>query len=102
MSLKTLMVLALVGALVQAALAIECAPGICSAVRCANVDPASCNGEVRQHASFCGCCPLCISIIQAGGLCFDGILGLPPTSECATGTACINSTCTPLTEISEQ
>ncbi|KAH8028653.1 hypothetical protein HPB51_017871 [Rhipicephalus microplus] len=43
--------------------AIVCPPGYCGRVRCEQVDEATCDGIVKQNATFCQCCPACIRLL---------------------------------------
>lgn len=45
--------------------AIVCTPNICDQVRCdTTVTEDKCCGDFRPNGGFCGCCPLCVTIIR--------------------------------------
>lgn len=67
--------------------AIVCPPNACATVRCPYVTAASCKGIVSS--GWCGCCNTCLKELMEGDLCMDQfLLGVPPTSQCTTGTHC--------------
>ncbi|XP_034252122.1 fungal protease inhibitor-1-like [Thrips palmi] len=73
--------------------AIVCPPNICDQVRCdTTITEENCCGVFKPNGGFCGCCPLCVTIIPPGGKCIV-IRGVPSSSECAEGTRCNNGTC---------
>ncbi|KAH3751800.1 uncharacterized protein LOC127847948 isoform X2 [Dreissena polymorpha] len=80
---------------------IVCPPNICDTVDCASVTNDNCNGMVKQNGGFCGCCDSCITQLAEGDSCrATFLLGVPATSECASGLQCDfkTFTCKPLVE----
>ncbi|KAF8782887.1 hypothetical protein HNY73_013120 [Argiope bruennichi] len=73
---------------VAVASAIVCPKNYCEKIKCKEV---SCSSDQKytEHATFCGCCPACLNIIQKGESCFSLLfLGVPPTSTCDEGLYC--------------
>ncbi|PSN40897.1 hypothetical protein C0J52_18738 [Blattella germanica] len=71
--------------LVTAAFGIECPPNECSKVNCTREvpedrrPPCKDNERLEHHRTFCGCCPMCVTLSDEGGFCSLGIpLTKPP------------------------
>uniref|UniRef100_A0A6M2D3H0 Putative secreted protein n=1 Tax=Rhipicephalus microplus TaxID=6941 RepID=A0A6M2D3H0_RHIMP len=80
--------------------AIVCPPGYCGRVRCKQVDEATCDGIVKQNATFCQCCPACIKLLGENESCISLLLvgGGPPKVQCSEGLYCDRNTakCIPI------
>ncbi|KAF8782886.1 hypothetical protein HNY73_013119 [Argiope bruennichi] len=88
--MNKIVILILIGATVSNA--IVCAPDYCDSVKCKPVSCSS-NQEYKKDGSFCGCCPVCLTVIQKGGSCGSlFIRGVPPTITCAKGLRCDSDT----------
>ncbi|KAF8782881.1 hypothetical protein HNY73_013115 [Argiope bruennichi] len=70
------------------AYAVVCAPNYCDSVKC---KPKNCkhNQVYKNNGSLCGCCPVCIDILQKGESCKElFMLQSSPMVRCAKGLRC--------------
>ncbi|KAK3909491.1 Serine protease HTRA4, partial [Frankliniella fusca] len=65
-----LAVIAIVLSLAVGIFAIVCFPNICDRVHCkTDLTAENCTGVFKPEGGFCGCCPLCVTVIAEGGSC---------------------------------
>ncbi|XP_026289867.1 fungal protease inhibitor-1-like [Frankliniella occidentalis] len=96
MSSKSRLIFIIVVCMAVRSFAIVCTPNICDNVHCRiDVTAENCYGVFEPTGGFCGCCPLCVTIIPAGGGCVV-LRGVPQSARCIESTSCINGTCQPL------
>ncbi|KAL1473934.1 hypothetical protein MTO96_038355 [Rhipicephalus appendiculatus] len=86
----------LISLLVGRAEAIVCPPDYCKKEQCEQVDEATCDGIVKQNATFCQCCPACIKLLGENDSCVSLLLsgGAPPQVQCSEGLYCDRKTAT--------
>ncbi|XP_023213179.1 fungal protease inhibitor-1-like [Centruroides sculpturatus] len=85
--------------------AIVCPKDACKYVKCKDTD--GCregNGIIKEKGGVCGCCDICVTILNEGDLCEPVEFGLvPPEAICSEGLQCDHHTftCKKISEISD-
>ncbi|PSN38244.1 hypothetical protein C0J52_26506 [Blattella germanica] len=87
--------------LVAAAFGIECPLNECSKVNCTREvpedrrPPCKDNERLEHNRTFCGCCPMCVTLSGEGEFC-SPYLGLSVPRgpiACKAGLSCVGATC---------
>lgn len=81
---------------VRQSVSMVCPPDVCDSLPCEPVDEVTCGGKFVRHGGFCGCCHVCLHVIEPMGMCVPPDLTVGAKAVCADGYWCNQGQCRPL------
>ncbi|KAJ0180449.1 hypothetical protein K1T71_003853 [Dendrolimus kikuchii] len=88
--MKLILLLTILSCGMAVAYAIVCTTDYCDQIRCEPLEESQCsssNQEYRENSSFCGCCALCITLLDENATC-SVHFGIPNSAICREPLVC--------------